>query len=251
MNSYGSSQSNYLFLRKACQAGCDFKGPYVTPCKDSFGLSKKNRENCNNLTNGKCYDGNVLLGHESEVNGLEYADHKNITLGEGCCSCGGGYGGPPKSNYRGTNLKTCQDVPDAFGFKEYEGDVLKTACIQAQVTDSQINASLYTSYNNLKEKNKELISLAEEIFLKIQQMRSVNDNITINMTEQDKELENNLNLYGSIYADILQNQGKQDRTITGQLEDIQLKEKSQSMHFVLWGCLAILVVLMAIQRMRQ
>ena len=82
-------------------------------------------------------------------------------------------------------------------------------------------------------------------------MRSVNDNITINMTEQDKELENNLNLYGSIYADILQNQGKQDRTITGQLEDIQLKEKSQSMHFVIWGCLAILVVLMAIQRMRQ
>lgn len=251
LNAYTSSQDNYTFLRKACQAGCDFKGPYVTQCQDSFGTSRINKQKCKDITNGRCLNGNVVLGQEDIVNGLEYADHKNITISEGCCECGGGYGGQPKTNYRGKNMRTCDEVPEGLGFQKYQGDLLRTACIQAQVTDSQINTTLYQSYNKLKGKNLELINLAQEIFDKIQQMRGVNDNININMTEQNKELENSLNLYGNIYADILQNQGKQDRTITGQLEDIQLKESSQSMHLVIWGSLATLVVLMAVQRMRQ
>ena len=251
LNAYTSSQDNYTFLRKSCQAGCDFKGPYVSPCKDSFGTSRINSKKCNEITNGRCLNGNIVLGQEEIVNGLEYADHKNVTMGEGCCDCGGGYGGRPKSNYRGKNLRTCDEVPEALGFQKYQADLLKTACVQARVTNSQINSTLYQSYNTLKSKNLELINLAQEIFDKIQQMRGVNDNININMSEQDKELENSLNLYGNIYADILQNQGKQDRTITGQLEDIQLKEASQSMHFVIWGGLAVLVVLMAVQRMSQ
>ena len=34
-------------------------------------------------------------------------------------------------------------------------------------------------------------------------------------------------------------------------EDTLVKESSQSMHFVIWGGLAVLVVLMAVQRMSQ
>ena len=68
---------------------------------------------------------------------------------------------------------------------------------------------------------------------------------------KDKQLQNQLMDYGTIYADIIARQGKKDQTLDGQLEDVRYKEDSQQLQLWIWTGLAILTILFAIQRMRK
>ena len=101
------------------------------------------------------------------------------------------------------------------------------------------------------EQNKELIALAKEIYDKITALKKASNTIVGKISDEDAKLKNQLALYGNVYAEILENSGKKDHTVDGQLEDILLKEKSQSMKFVLWGGLATLIILMAVDRMSK
>ena len=71
------------------------------------------------------------------------------------------------------------------------------------------------------------------------------------MDDKQNHLKDQLAEYGTLYADILARQGIKDQTIDGQLEDIEYKERSQSLHLMIWSGLAILTILLVIQRMRK
>ena len=140
-------------------------------------------------------------------------------------------------------------MPSALGYKGGDGGFTETSCFNANVPSAQVNANLHSEYTVLTKLNKDLMSLAQQIFSKITSFKNVNKNINTEMTTGEQNLKNQLALYANIQ--ILNHSGKDDKTITGQLEDITLKEKSKSMHFLLWGSLAIFVILFAIEQMRK
>ena len=58
-------------------------------------------------------------------------------------------------------------------------------------------------------------------------------------------------MYEDVHTKISELKSKEDRTIDGQVEDIYLKEHSQTFHYFIWTSLAILTILLVIQRMRK
>ena len=252
LSTYPVGSANYSMKRQGCDAGCTFKGPYLQTCQNTFLTSRVNSQSCSTITSGKCLGGNVILGQNSAVTSASYADSNNTTIKDGCCECGGGAGGPPTVNIRGTTIKTCGQVAGALGFSGANGSYTQSACYSANMPSANANANLYKSYTALTGQNTALIKLAQKIFEKINGLRKVNKNINGELNDGDKNLKNQLALYGNVYANILSNSGgNKDYTIDGKVEDILLKEKSQSLHFLLWGSLATLVILMTIERMRK
>jgi len=252
LSTYPVGSPDYSMKRQGCDAGCTFKGPYLQSCQDTFLTSRVNNQTCAAITKGKCLAGNVILGQNSAVTSASYADRNNTTIKDGCCECGGGAGGPPTVNIRGKNIKNCTQVPGALGFSGASGSYTTSACYSANMPSANVNANLYRNYAALTSQNDALIKLAKKIFDKINGLRTINKNIDGKLTDGDKNLKNQLALYGNVYANILANSGgNQDYTIDGKVEDILLKEKSQSLHFLLWGSLATLVIIMAVERMRK
>jgi len=246
---YPKGSSAYSFKRESCQAGCDLKGPYVSKCKNTFLKSRVGQADCDAITKDKCLDGNILPGKDSIVTSIDYADSNNVTIKKGCCDCGGGAGGPPTAMIRQKNIKSCDDAPNAFGYAPGEGGYTKVACFQAPIASPQTNKEMWKSYEMLTTENEELIKLAKEIFEKINALKGVNSKISVKLSDEERKLKNQLAIYGNVYSDILDNSGKTDRTVDGQLEDVFLKEKSSSMNLVIWGSLATLLILLSIERM--
>ena len=251
LTTYPSGSSAYSFKREACKAGCDLKGPYVSKCKNMFGKSRIGQADCDSITKDKCLNGNILPGKDSIVNGMDYADNNNVTIKKGCCDCGGGAGGPPSAMIRQKTIKTCDDAPSAFGYAPGQGGYTKVACYQAPIASPQTNENMWQSYEKLTTENEELITLAKEIFEKINSLKGVNSEINTKLSDEERNLKNQLAMYGNIYSEILDSSGKTNGTIDGQLEDIFLKEKSSSMKLLLWGSLATLLILLSIERMRK
>ena len=110
---------------------------------------------------------------------------------------------------------------------------------------------MWQNYDKLTAENEELINLAKEIFEKINSLKGVNSKINTKLSDEERKLKNQLAMYGNIYSEILDNSGKTNRTVEGQLEDIFLKEKSSSMKLLMWGSLATLLILLSIERMRK
>ena len=71
------------------------------------------------------------------------------------------------------------------------------------------------------------------------------------MGDLDVKLDRQLTQYGTIFADIKKIRSSKDRTIDGQLEDAISKENSSSLQFLIWSGLAILTILLVLQRMRK
>ena len=237
--------------RLACEAGCDLKGPYVQPCQDTFKKSRIGGQTCSSATNNRCYAGNVLLGMNNIVTSNNYADSNNKTIKDGCCECGGGAGGPPSTVIRGKKIKKCSYIPSAFGLTTDAGNYMVTACETARIENENENRNLHQKYAILANQNEDLIASAKLIFDKINELNNVDANIHSTLDEKDIELKNQLAEYGTLYADIIKNQGKKDQTLDGQLEDVRYKEDSQQLQLWIWTGLAILTILFAIQRMRK
>lgn len=132
-----------------------------------------------------------------------------------------------------------------------QGGYTKVACYQAPIASPQTNENMWQSYEKLTTENEELITLAKEIFEKINSLKGVNSEINTKLSDEERNLKNQLAMYGNIYSEILDSSGKTNGTIDGQLEDIFLKEKSSSMKLLLWGSLATLLILLSIERMRK
>ena len=247
----GSSQT-WSFDQQACKGGCDLKGPYVSKCEDTFTKSRiASLGDCASATNGKCMDGNVVLGQDSFVDDINNADSNNVTLRKGCCVCGGGGGGPPTTTIRGKTVKNCNEMPAAFGYNGSSGNYIKNSCLTAPVASPQNNANLYKEYESLTTENKSLITQAEKIFQKIQKLNSLNSNLDVRMKSTRAELQDNLDEYSTIYSKLQSNKKYGITTLNGQVEDIDLKEKNQLLQLGIWGSLAVLLVLVTLDRLRK
>ncbi len=251
LTTYPKGSSAYSFKREACKAGCDLKGPYVSKCKNTFVRSRVGQADCDTITKDKCLNGNALPGKDSIINSIDYADSNNTTIKKGCCDCGGGAGGPPSAMIRQKTIKSCDDAPNAFGYAPGQGGYTKVACHQAPIASPQTNKNMWQNYEKLTVENEELINLAKEIFEKINSLKGVNSKINTKLSDEERKLKNQLAVYGNVYSEILDNSGKTNQTVDGQLEDIFLKEKSSSMKLLLWGSLATLLILLSIERMRK
>ena len=101
------------------------------------------------------------------------------------------------------------------------------------------NSPVLNKYNFLYENEKLTLTTNEKKILtidvnktserqllsdKINGLRTINKNIDGKLTDGDKNLKNQLALYGNVYANILANSGgNQDYTIDGKVEDLQLE----------------------------
>jgi len=243
--------SEWSFSRIACKAGCDLKGPYISECKDNYRGSRVNSENCNVIVKGKCQNGNVLLGQNSIVTDIRYADSNDVTIKDGCCDCGGGVGGPPTSEINAKKVKNCNEVETALGYNRGGATWAINRCHQARVNSFQKNKNLWQEYKTLTQKNEKLIELAQNIFNKIQKLKSTDSSINQKINDEETHLKNQLALYENIYAEIKGYDKSKQVTVEGQVEDSILKEKSQSIHLLIWLGLAILTLTILIQRMKK
>ena len=128
---------------------------------------------------------------------------------------------------------------------------MSTSCFNAKVESYNKNATLFQSYSDLTTQNEKLIQSAKLIYEKINALKQTTKTIGGEMDDKQNHLKDQLAEYGTLYADILARQGIKDQTIDGQLEDIGYKERSQSLHLMIWSGLAILTILLVIQRMRK
>ena len=244
--------SAWSYNRTACAAGCDLKGPYVSDCRDTYGVNKFTRKNCSVMTKNKCINGSVILGMDSVVTSAKLVDDFDVTLKDGCCACGGGAGGKPTSIINAKKIKNCSDVPAALGYGGSGGRYTKNTCLNAPIGNPQRNANLYKEYAKLVQKNEALIKTAKDIFKHMKKLQSRNKEIHGVMEENTQDIRNDMDAYTDIKAKIDKlNRNARDKTVEGQLEDAMLKGKSGNLQLIIWSILAILTILLAIQRIRK
>ena len=247
LTNYPIGSSAWSYNRQACQAGCDLKGPYVQKCQDTFTRSRINGQDCNSITRGKCNYGNVILGRDWIVKSSQYADSNNVSIKDGCCDCGGGAGGPPSLEMRGKKITQCNQIRSAFGYKR-GGHYMTSACLSAPIATPRTNKNLWREYSNLTNQNKDLINISHNIFDKIKKLKGLDKSLDSDIDDDEAKLKSYLAMYEDVHTKISLLKSKKDRTIDGQVEDIQLKENSQTLHYFIWTSLAILTILLVVQR---
>ena len=207
---------------------------------------------CSTIIKNKCINGDIIPGMESAVNSTNYADSKGVTIKDGCCECGGGAGGPPSSRLRGRLIKSCDDVPKAFGYKGGSGNYTRDLCKTAPLSTPQQNKNLFQKYDALVKKNDALILTAKEIFKHINNLNSKSDEMGGVMKKNRNDIRDNIDYYNTLkqQIDILERKSN-DKTADGLMEDALLKEKSSYYQLILWSILAILTIALAIERIRK
>lgn len=251
MKRHKPGTSEWSYSRTACKAGCDFKGPYVSQGKDTYLGNKNTGEMCDQITKNLCQNRNPMLGKNDEVEDPSTADKNGTTIGQGCYECGGGIGGPPSAEINANKVFSCDDVPKALGYGPGKGLFARDRCYQARIASPEKNKNLWKEYQKLTDDNKELIKLAQDIFDKIKKLQTTDDNINSKIKDEENHLKKQLALYENVYANIQGYDKSKQITIEGQVEDVLLKEKAQSLHALIWLSLAILTFSLVIHRMRK
>tara|TARA_B100001063_G_C16777284_1_gene566655 strand:+ start:1395 stop:2489 length:1095 start_codon:yes stop_codon:yes gene_type:complete len=241
--------SNWQKSKIACEAGCDLKSPYVAKCKDSY-LGYQGSK-CSDIAKDKCSNGNVILGMDPTVTSSDYADDNGVTIKDGCCECGGGIGGPPTSEINAFKVKDCNEIEKALGYNKGQAQWAVNRCHQAQVASFQKNKNMWQEYEKLSKENEDLIKLAQNIFDKIKELKTIDENINQSIKDEETHLKNQLSLYENVYANIQNYDKSKQTTVEGQVEDMLLKERSQSLQLYLWLSLAIITFSLVIHRMRK
>ena len=65
------------------------------------------------------------------------------------------------------------------------------------------------------------------------------------------ELQDNLDEYSTVYSKLQGSKKYGVTTLDGQVEDIDLKEKNQMLQLGIWGSLAVLLVLVTLDRLKK
>ncbi len=244
-------------LRQSCDAGCQIKGPYVAQCTDSYKGWQQNTSNkCSKMTSGKCNKGKVEMGQASYVNNSSYSDTKSTTLARGCCSCGGGSGGPPKAKVAGKWVNDCDDIYSAFGLLKGQSSSqpLIDSCKTDNYKEQSKSSSLYIEYDKLKQKNETLMAQAEKIWGKINKLKGIRTGIKSILKTEERGMKEKYNAFSNTYTKIvgLDQSGKNENTtLNAQADDAILKEQSESMKYFVWIILALLVTSTALWKMKQ
>ena len=66
-----------------------------------------------------------------------------------------------------------------------------------------------------------------------------------------QELQDNLDEYSTVYSKLQSNKKYGTTTLEGQVEDIDLKEKNQMLQLGIWGSLAVLLVLVTLDKLKK
>tara|TARA_X000000368_G_scaffold416992_1_gene412197 strand:- start:1986 stop:3110 length:1125 start_codon:yes stop_codon:yes gene_type:complete len=253
-----SSGENSNELTKSCQIGCAFKNPSISDCNNTYKKSTRTQMGCSDMLkapNGslRCQNGNVETASLEYVNNEDYADSNGTLLQNGCCECGGGIGGQ-KQKVNGKSIGSCDnilDIYESYSSSTSPGKDIIEACKAAPFTQS--NISLRDKYDNLSKKNEHLKKKAQEIFNKVVILRSKYSLIDEELSESETAFDQTLKDYDELYNKVLQYKGgkKSSNIRDAQWEDVQYKEKSQSLHVLIWAGLAILTILFVLKRMKK
>lgn len=259
---YPVGEANRNNKINACKNGCSLKQPELMSAKDddtyidSTGSSQT--LDCN-ISGTKCLNGYI------EGIGTDTATNEQI---KGCTACGGGSGGPAIikqfGSSRSKNIKSCDDID-----KAYNDTGLTGMCAEGKSKMTELDTTKFdfkTKYADLSTLNKKLDTTAksfesesnriEQIKKQIRsQLHKLNGYEGMQMMEgmETKNMEELLTEYSNIQAEINQLSGRtnNNKTSEAQLEDVELRIKSERMQLYIWSGLAILTMLLVIQKVKQ
>ena len=226
---------------RACQAGCELKGPYISECKNTYkGTSGKSCQYFS--SSGACSGGSIITGHEEAVNSPTWVDSNNIKPAQGCCDCGGGSGGPPTGRYAGNVIKNCSKIGSISG---------QAACKNAPYANAEGAANLWRDYNRVVAKNNKLMQLAQGIYEKIAQLYEMDENIKNSLSGKRSLLQQQLTQFRTTYTDLKNVKATATLTTAGIIEDLHLRRKAVDLRFYPWALLAISGILIAIYQLKK
>jgi uncharacterized protein YukE len=264
---YPAGEPNRDNKINACKNGCSLEQPELMPEKDDDTYVDSNGSlqtlDCN-ISATKCLDG-YITGLGSNV-----ATNEQIN---GCTSCGGGSGGPAiirqSGSNRSRNIKSCVDIDKAYNNTGPNTTSLKSMCAEGRRKMKELDTTKFdfkTKYADLSTLNNKLDTTAksfesesnriEKIKKKIRtQLHKLNGYEGMKTMEgmETKNMEELLAEYSTIQAEIKQLSGRRNnnKTSEAQLEDVELKIKSERMQLYIWSGLAILTMLLVIQKVKQ
>ena len=200
-----------------------------------------------------CENGDVVTSYLSNVTSSDYEDEKGVSLKNGCCACGGGSGGR-KQKVNGKYLETCDDILNIYESYSPETSPGKDIIEACKASPYEANSqSLKDKYKILSEKNEILKKKAKEIFNQIVILRSKDDLLEDEIDNSQIKFNDSLNDYQDLYDKVLKYKSGRMNSDTrdAQWEDIRYKQKSQSLHVLIWAGLAILTILFVLKRMKK
>ena len=264
---YPAGEANRDNKINACKNGCSLEQPELMPAKDDDTYVDSNGSlqtlDCN-ISSTKCLDG-YITGLGSNV-----ATNEQIN---GCTACGGGSGGPAiirqSGSNRSRNIKSCDDIDKAYNNTGPNTTSLKSMCAEGRNKMKELDTTKFdfkTKYADLSTLNNKLDTTAKSFELESNRIEKIKKDIRkqlhkINGYEgmktmegmETKNMEDLLAEYSSIQAEInqLTGRGNNNKTSEAQLEDVELKIKSERMQLYIWSGLAILTMLLVIQKVKQ
>jgi len=264
---YPAGEANRDNKINACKNGCSLEQPELMPAKDDNTYVDSDGSlqtlDCN-ISANKCLDG-YITGLGSDV-----ATNEQIN---GCTACGGGSGGPAiirqSGSNRSRNIKSCDDIDRAYNNTGANTTSLKSMCAEGRRKMKELDTTKFdfkTKYANLSTLNNKLDTTAKSFESESNRIEKIKKDIRkqlhkINGYEgmktmegmETKNMEELLAEYSSIQAEINELSGRRNnnKTSEAQLEDIELKIKSERMQLYIWSGLAILTMLLVIQKVKQ
>tara|TARA_Y100000389_G_scaffold53143_1_gene49001 strand:+ start:1724 stop:2893 length:1170 start_codon:yes stop_codon:yes gene_type:complete len=264
---YPAGESNRDNKINACKNGCSLEQPELMPAKDDDTYVDSNGSlqtlDCN-ISSTKCLDG-YITGLGSNV-----ATNEQIN---GCTSCGGGSGGPAiirqSGSNRSRNIKSCVDIDKAYNNTGPNTTSLKSMCAEGRRKMKELDTTKFdfkTKYADLSTLNNKLDTTAKSFESESNRIEKIKKKIRTQLhklngyegmkTMEGMETKNMVELlaeYSTIQAEIKQLSGRRNnnKTSEAQLEDVELKIKSERMQLYIWSGLAILTMLLVIQKVKQ
>lgn len=242
------NKENRTMRIDSCINGCRLREPELLAGSDNKNV------NCSGV---RCINRNIMPGAENIVTNEQK---------DGCFKCGGGFGGTPIIRSKGKsgmimNVTSCNNMDEAYG---KTGKDLKQACMigynyfQDSIDSNgnyTINKNIYNftdEYAKLLKSNENLNSRAKDLEKQTNSIRKKRKNImsVLSKLEGMKSMSDLIEDYNDVYARTSLERKSTD-TQKGQLEDIELKLSSQQIQLYLWSGLAILTMLLVIQKIRQ
>ena len=95
------------------------------------------------------------------------------------------------------------------------------------------------------------MKLAQMIYQKVDRLSKIDSTIKQNIKDKESLLKKQLKNFESTYAQLKSVEGSATQTLTGIVEDIELRNKAVDLRFYPWALLAISGVLLAIYQIKK
>ena len=264
---YPSGEANRDNKINACKNGCSLEQPELMPSKDDDTYVDSNGSlqtlDCN-ISATKCSNGYITgIGSNTATNEQR----------EGCTACGGGSGGAAiirqSGSNRSKNIKDCNDIDEAYNNTAANATSLKSMCAEGRRKMKELDTTKFdfkTKYADLSALNNKLDTSAKSFESESNRIEKIKKKIRSQLHKLNgyegmegmegtpqKNMEDLLLEYSNIQVEInkLSGRGNNNKTSEAQLEDVELRIKSERMQLYIWSGLAILTMLLVIQKIKQ